>query len=291
MMMADPTLLGLSVTDLIGFIIVVLATIALAKGTNMLSRRLLDGRISRTRSKAVARLLQYTVLAFGLYLGFWEVLGLDMTALLASLGILGIGVALASQQVLMNAFSGILMSFTKQVKIDEWVEVSGVPVTGIGKVKDINLMNTVLKDLDGRILYVPNSVMVNNKVINYSRAGIVAVRIPLWLRSMKDFERIKAVVLDVADKDALILPNVGEEERSKVNKIFELKSVSRYLERKVDMSQFAPSIIIKNIQNEKVEVDIKIWIRDISKRDEIVTGYLDSLRLRLAEEGIELGDD
>jgi small-conductance mechanosensitive channel len=291
MMMADPTLLGLSVTDLIGFIIVVLATIALAKGTNMPSRRLLDGRISRTRSKAVARLLQYTVLAFGLYLGFWEVLGLDMTALLASLGILGIGVALASQQVLMNAFSGILMSFTKQVKIDEWVEVSGVPVTGIGKVKDINLMNTVLKDLDGRILYVPNSVMVNNKVINYSRAGIVAVRIPVWLRSMKDFERIKAVVLDVADKDPLILPNVGEEERSKVNKIFELKSVSRYLERKVDMSQFAPSIIIKNIQNEKVEVDIKIWIRDISKRDEIVTGYLDSLRLRLAEEGIELGDD
>jgi len=291
MMMADPTLLGLSVTDLIGFIIVVLATIALAKGTNMLSRRLLDGRISRTRSKAVARLLQYTVLAFGMYLGFWEVLGLDMTALLASLGILGIGVALASQQVLMNAFSGILMSFTKQVKIDEWVEVSGVPVTGIGKVKDINLMNTVLKDLDGRILYVPNSVMVNNKVINYSRAGIVAVRVPVWLRSMKDFERIKAVVLDVADKDPLILPNVGEEERSKVNKIFELKSVSRYLERKVDMSQFAPSIIIKNIQNEKVEVDIKIWIRDISKRDEIVTGYLDSLRLRLAEEGIELGDD
>jgi small-conductance mechanosensitive channel len=291
MMMADPTLLGLSVTDLIGFIIVVLATIALAKGTNMLSRRLLDGRISRTRSKALARLLQYTVLAFGMYLGFWEVLGLDMTALLASLGILGIGVALASQQVLMNAFSGILMSFTKQVKIDEWVEVSGVPVTGIGKVKDINLMNTVLKDLDGRILYVPNSVMVNNKVINYSRAGIVAVRIPVWLRSMKDFERIKAVVLDVADKDPLILPNVGEEERSKVNKIFELKSVSRYLERKVDMSQFAPSIIIKNIQNEKVEVDIKIWIRDISKRDEIVTGYLDSLRLRLAEEGIELGDD
>lgn len=289
--MADPTLLGLSVTDLIGFIIVVLATVVLAKGINMLSRRLLDGRIPRTQSKTLARLLQYTVLAFGLYLGFWEVLGLDMTALLASLGILGIGVALASQQVLMNAFSGILMSFTKPVKIDEWVEVSGVPVTGIGKVKDINLMNTVLKDLDGRLLYVPNSVMVNNKVINYSRAGIVAVRIPVWLRSLKDFERIKSVVLDVADKDPLILPNVGEEERKNVNKIFELKSVSRYLEKKVDLAQFAPSIVVKDVQREKVEVDIKIWIRDISKKDEIVTCYLDSLRLRFAKEGIEFGDD
>lgn len=290
-MMAEPTLLGLSVTDLIGFIIVVLVTIALAKGTNMLTRRFLDSRISRTESKAVARLLQYSVLALGLYLGFWEVLGLDMTALLASLGILGLGVALASQQVLMNAFSGILMSFTKPVKIDEWVEISGVPATGIGKVKDINLMNTVLKDLDGRILYVPNSVMVNNKVINYSRAGIVAIRIPLWLRSLKDIDRIKGLILDVADKDPLILPHVGEEEQKKVNKTFELSSVRKYLERKTDMSLFAPSISIKDIQREKVKVEIMIWIRDISKRDEIVTNYLYSLRLRFAEEGIEFGDD
>ena len=290
-MMADPTLLGLSVTDLIGFIIVVLITVFLAKGTNMLARRLFDSRISRVQSKTLARLLQYTVLAVGLYLGFWEVLGLDMTALLASLGILGIGVALASQQVLMNAFSGILMSFTKPVKMDEWVEVSGVPATGIGKVKDITLMNTVLKDLDGRILYVPNSVMVNNKVINYSRAGIVAIRIPMWLRSLKDFERIKSIVLDVADKDPLILPHVGEEERKNVNRTFEIKSVSRYLEKKVDISQFAPTIIIKDIQREKVKIDIKIWIRDISRKDEIVTGYLDSLRLRFAKEEIEFGDD
>jgi small-conductance mechanosensitive channel len=289
--MADPTFLGLSVTGLVGFIIVALATVLLAKATNMLSRRILDGRISRAQSKALARLFQYIVLATGLYLGFWEILGLDMAALFASLGILGIGIALASQQVLMNAFSGILLSIIKPVKMDEWIEVSGLPVTGIGRVKDINLMNTVLKDLDGRILYVPNSVMVNNKVINYSRAGIVAIRIPVWLSSLKDFEMVKNIVLDVADKDPLILPNVGEEERRKVIKAFELKSVSRYLEKKVDITHFDPIILIKDIQGEKVKVEIKIWIRDISKRDEIVTGYLDALRLRFARESIEFGDD
>jgi len=289
--MADPTFLGLSVTDLVGFIFVVLATILMAKVANMLTRRLLDEHISRIQSKAIAKLFQYIVLAFGFYLGFWEVLGLDMAALLASLGILGIGVALASQQVLMNAFSGILISVIKPIKIDEWVEVSGLPITGIGRVKDINLMNTVLKDLDGRILYVPNSVMVNNKVINYSRAGIVAVRIPVWLRSLNDFERIKNIVLDVADKDSMILPHVGEEEKKKVNKTFELRSVKKYLEKRTDMSHFDPSIIIKDIQGEKVKVDIKIWIRDVSKRDVIVTDYLDALRLRFAKEGIEFGDD
>ncbi|NLX47442.1 MAG: mechanosensitive ion channel [Euryarchaeota archaeon] len=288
--MADPIVLGLSVSALVGFLLVVLATLLLAKGSNILTRRLLESRISHIPSKTIARLVQYIVLAFGFYLGFWEVLGLDVAALLASLGILGIGVALASQQVLMNAFSGILISIIKPVKMDEWIEVSGLPVTGIGRVKDINLMNTVLKDLDGRILYVPNSVMVNNKVINYSRAGIVAIRIPVWLGSLKNFDRVKDIVLDVADKNPLIMPHVGEEEKRKVNKTFELKAVRRYLEKKLDPSHFAPTVIIKDVQGEKVLVEIKIWTRDISKRDDIVTNYLDMLYAHFADEGIEFGN-
>jgi hypothetical protein len=57
------------------------------------------------------------------------------------------------------------------------------------------------------------------------------------------------------------------------------------------MAYFSPSIVIKDIQREKVKVDIKIWVTDVSKRDEIITGYLDALRQRFALEGIEFGDD
>jgi len=289
--MADPLIFGVSVTDLVGFIFVALATVLIAKATNVLIRRMLDEHLAHNHSKAVARLYQYAILATGFYLGFWEVLGLDMAALLASLGILGIGIALASQQVLMNAFSGILLSVIKPIKLDEWVEVSGIPMTGIGKVKDINLMSTVLRDLDGRILYVPNSYLINNKVINYSRAGFVAIRIPVWLRTLKDFDHIKNIVLEVADHDPLILPLVGEDEEKRISKIFEVSSVRRYLEKKVDMSSFAPSIIIIDVQRDKVKVDIKIWIRDVARRDQIVTAYLDNLRIRFDKEGIEFGED
>ncbi len=289
--MAEPTIFGLSIPDLVGFILLTILTVLLAKGTSMLMRRLLDYRIPRTYSKAIAKLAQYIVLAAGLYIGFWEVLGLDIAALLTSLGVLGIGVALASQQVLSNAVSGVLMSVVRPVRVDEWIEVAGVPATGICRVKDINLMNTILKDDDGRILYVPNSFMINNKVVNYSRGGVVALRIPVWLRSLKDFDHIKDIVLDVADKDPLILPNVGEEERKNILKIFELANVRKYLGKKVDMAHFSPSIVIKDIQREKVKVDIKIWVTDVSKRDEIITGYLDALRQRFALEGIEFGDD
>lgn len=289
--MAETIIFGVSVTDLIAFFLIIVATVIMAKVTYMAVRRLLDEHMVRVQSKALARIYQYVVLALGFYLGFWEVLGLDLTAILASLGILGLGIALASQQVLMNAFAGILISVIRPVKLDEWVEVAGMPLTGACKVKDINLMNTVLKDLDGRIHYVPNSFLITNKVINYSRAGFVAIRIPVWLRSIQNFDRIKNIVLEVADIDPYILPHVGEEEQKKISKVFELSSVRRYLEKKVDMSMFSPMIIIKDIQREKVMVEIKIWVRDVTRRDQIVTNYLNELYRRFCKEGIEFGND
>jgi small conductance mechanosensitive channel len=289
--MAETIIFGVSVTDLIAFFLIIVATVIMAKVTYMAVRRLLDEHMVRVQSKALARIYQYVVLALGFYLGFWEVLGLDLTAILASLGILGLGIALASQQVLMNAFAGILISVIRPVKLDEWVEVAGMPLTGACKVKDINLMNTVLKDLDGRIHYVPNSFLITNKVINYSRAGFVAIRIPVWLRSIQNFDRIKNIVLEVADIDPYILPHVGEEEQKKISKVFELSSVRRYLEKKVNMSMFSPMIIIKDIQREKVMVEIKIWVRDVTRRDQIVTNYLNELYRRFCKEGIEFGND
>jgi len=137
--MEEVIIFGVFVTDLIAFVLIALITVLMARGTNILVRRLLDEHLAYNHSKAFARIYQYAVLATGVYLGFWEVLGLDLAALLASLGILGLGVALASQQILMNAFAGLLLSVIRPIKVDEWVDVSGLPMTGMARVKDINL--------------------------------------------------------------------------------------------------------------------------------------------------------
>ena len=287
--MTDDLFLGVSIASLVAFMIMAVATVLVAKGTYTIIRRILDDHLSHAYIKAVARIYQYVVLAMGFYLGFWEILRLDLAALLASLGILGIGVALASQQILANAFAGLLISITNPFRLDEWVEVAGVPVTGVGRIKDINLINTVILDMDGRLLYVPNSVMVTNKVINYSRGGFVALKLPVWLGSLDQYERIRGIVLDVADKDPLILPHVSAEEDAKVKRVLEISRVRRYLGKREDMSQYNPQVIIRDIQRDKVLIDIKIWIRDISQRDSIVTNYLDELRMRFKQESIDFG--
>ncbi|MEM2979347.1 MAG: mechanosensitive ion channel, partial [Methanomassiliicoccales archaeon] len=150
MILEDPIIGSITILDLVMFIIVLLLMVVVAKSTYALLRRFLDVRITKKRSKMIAKIVQYSLIAVGLYLGFWEVLKLDISALLVSLGVIGIAIALASQQVIQNAFAGILISFTKPLEVEDWVEVGGMPATGLCRVKDINLINTVMRDLDGR---------------------------------------------------------------------------------------------------------------------------------------------
>ena len=61
----------------------------------------------------------------------------------------------------------------------------------MGRVKDITLMNTVLRDIDGRIVTVPNAQIMKERVINHSRGGFTAVTVPIWIASVSEtLERI-----------------------------------------------------------------------------------------------------
>ncbi|MEM2943602.1 MAG: mechanosensitive ion channel [Methanomassiliicoccales archaeon] len=290
MILEDPIIGSITILDLVMFIIVLLLMVVVAKSTYALLRRFLDVRITKKRSKMIAKIVQYSLIAVGLYLGFWEVLKLDISALLVSLGVIGIAIALASQQVIQNAFAGILISFTKPLEVEDWVEVGGMPATGLCRVKDINLINTVMRDLDGRILYIPNSFLIGNKLINYTKGGFVALTIPIWVSRDEDIEKIAKIILEEADKDQFILPRVTEEERTRIAKILERPRFKILFEGKIDMNLFNPQVNLAEIQGSRIKLAVKIWVREINRRDEIISTFLKNLRMRFENEGIKLVD-
>jgi small conductance mechanosensitive channel len=287
--MADEIIIGnFTFGQVLVFVFILLITVLLAKAANALIRRYLDDKVSRNLSKGVARTVQYVILGIGLYVGFYQIFRFSVSALLASLGILGLAVAFASQQVIQNAIAGILISITRPIRLEDWVEVGGVPDTGIGRVKDITLLTTVLRDTDGRISYIPNSMILTMKVINYTRSGFVAVRVNLTIPSTSDFNRLRETVLKVVDEDPLIMPNVTEEEKSAVAKLFEVPSIRVMFEHKHDMSALDPRVTITDISESEVEVMVKFWIREIYRKDEIISGFLSKLGVRLGKEGTKL---
>lgn len=272
------------------FLLLLVGAVMVARLGNMLIRSYLDERMGKRLSKGVARSFQYLTLLIAILIGFNTVLVLDLPAVVLSLGVAGIAVAFASQQIIQNAISGLLIAIIKPIQLEDWVEVGPVPFTGISRVKDITLMNTVLREVDGRIITVPNSQIINGKVINYSRAGFTAVNIPLWVGQISDLERIQRIVLEEADRDPYILPVVNGEEKSALGRLLERRSVRALFGTEADLHALDPQVNIAEIQGTKARLMIKIWMREPNRREEVVSHFLSQVSERLTHENIELRD-
>lgn len=291
-MIIDYVLFGtFTVGDLLVFLLVITITILVGHLFYALIRRALQGNLSKSSAKGVARLVEYSIFAIGIYIAFWEVLKLDFTGLLVSLGVVGIALAFASQQITQNAFAGIVFSFTRPLQLEDWVEIGGLPATGLCRVKDITLMHTVLRDVEGRILYIPNSFILNNKLLNYTKAGFVAVNIPLRLTTVEKYPRLKEIVMEVADAHPYILPNVVAEEKRAVVRVLEMASFrALYGGNRVDEMVFCPQVNLQDLQGSRIVMNVKVWVRDAQNRERIVSDFLEMLRPRLESESIELAD-
>ncbi len=276
--------------DIAAFLLLMVAAILVARVGNSLIRKYLDEPVGKRLSKGVARSYQYTVMLVAIAFGFGSVLALDLSAMFLSLGIAGIAVALASQQIIQNAIAGILISIVRPIQLEDWVEVGPIPLNGMGRVRDITLMNTVLRVIDGRIITVPNSQIMNGKVINYSRGGFTAVNIPLWIANVSDLERITAIIREEADLNPNILPKVSEDGRRTVVKLFERRYVRGIFGSANNLQSLSPEVHLAEVQGTRARLNVRLWIAEPFKKEEIVSGFLRSLTEKIKAEGIELRD-
>jgi small conductance mechanosensitive channel len=278
----------LTIGSLLAFIILVIASIIVARLISSLIRKQLDERIGRRTSKSVARVAFYVIVGSAVLIGFSQILRMDFSGLIISLGLVGVAIAFASQQIISNLLSGLLISVLRPIQLEDWVEVGLAPTTGVCRVKDINLMTTVLRDVDGRIIVVPNSQIINGKVINYSQAGFVAVSFDLWFDLDSPVDVIRRIVYEEADRDPHILPDVDEAERRVVLKVLERPAIRSLFGGSADLSALNPKVNVVDLRDDKLKINIRVWIREMNRRDEIVSGFLEALKERFKGENIAL---
>lgn len=87
--------------------------------------------------------------------------GVDLTAMIGALGVVGIAVSLGAQQTISNVIGGIIVSLSNMVGPGDWVTVPG---HNEARFIDTNWRRTTLEDENGVQFAVPNSVMVSNVV-------------------------------------------------------------------------------------------------------------------------------
>lgn len=285
--MADHTVFGIDLFDLILFIAVFLLTIALARVSYTLVRRSLDLKAGKKTSKITANFVQYVVLSIGIGYGILSVLKLDMAALAASLGLVGIVVAFSSQQVIQNFVAGFLVSVERRIQLEDWIEITDSPINQPSRVVDMALTRTILRDQSGRINIVPNSLLVTSRVVNYTQSGFVMVNIPFPLPLNTDRKVVEEVIRKVLEEHRKVLPNVQGEEWTALQTALMIPKLKRILDNKVDLAQFRPQILVQEITVLRTILSVRFWIRQVQYRDQIVSEVLTEVLDRLEKLGIK----
>jgi small-conductance mechanosensitive channel len=113
----------------------------------------------------LSQIVYYLVLAIGFFVVL-EVLQLDkaVTSLLAGVGVLGITLGFAFQNIAANFVSGIILTFRKPFKTGDILDIEGV----YGKYIRSNFRITVLQTFQGQEVYIPNKDVLQTKIINYT---------------------------------------------------------------------------------------------------------------------------
>jgi MscS family membrane protein len=93
-------------------------------------------------------------------------LGINVLAISAALGLGGFAIALAAQDTISNIIAGLVIMFDSPFKVGDRIEVTGGDTWG--DVVAIGIRSSQVLTRDNRLIIVPNSVIVDSTVINYS---------------------------------------------------------------------------------------------------------------------------
>jgi len=289
MQTSDPVLIGgVPLDAFFTFILALVAFLFLGNLGYMLLRRALDGRASPGTAKWAAAILQYIIIIGGAYASALYLLDFDLTAVAASLGILGIIVAVSSTQIIQNVLAGVLITINRPVQLEEWIVVGELPTTGLCKVRDISFTTTILQGLDGGLVLMPNSSIIASKVINYSRGGLMEIRVSLSVPTGADLAEVRAIALATARDDPRIIRNRDRTGRSAVQDLFDLPYNRRLRSGRPDLTYLEPAVHAVSVSDGWIKLSVRAWIKRIPQKDQITSQYLREVLRRLSAAGIQV---
>ena len=212
-----------------------------AEHVSELSRRILVGVASRT------------VIVLGFFIALSQV-GVNVTALLAGLGIAGFIVGFALQNTLANFASGAMILLYRPFDVGDVIEAGGV----YGKVDGMSLVSTTILTFDNQTLVVPNSKIWGDVIRNVTAQDIRRVDLEFGFSHALDVARAEEVLASILSEHPKVLED--PEPLVKVHKL----------------TDFTTRIVVRP------------WV----KREDYWEVYWDLTReakLRLDREGIPLG--
>lgn len=154
--------------------------------------------IGKTSHNTVIQILAanftfYLVFSIGLFIVL-TVLDLQktVTSLLAGLGVLGLALALAFQEVVSNFIAGIILATKKPFHIGDIIKIQ----ESMGTVSRTNLRTVIVRNFEGQELYIPNRLFIQNTIINFSILRSRRINLESRVSLHDDLELVEQLMMD-----------------------------------------------------------------------------------------------
>ena len=125
-----------------------------------------------------------------------ELWGVDAASIIAGLGLFSVALALGAQNFFKNLIGGLLIIGEKRFKQGDWVNIEGVAE---GEVEKIDFRSTLIRRFDKAPIFVPNSVLSDSEIINFSEMPFRRIRFNVGLIYQTTPETILNIRKDIED--------------------------------------------------------------------------------------------
>lgn len=140
----------------------------------------------------------YVVLGTGLFI-ILDILKLEkaVTSLLAGVGVVGLALGFAFQDIAANFVSGIILAFRKPFLVGDIIKVNEF----MGPVLRTNLRVTVIRTWQGQEVYLPNKDVLSGAIINYSIRDERRIDLAVGISYGDNLEKVQHLILETLKKE------------------------------------------------------------------------------------------
>ncbi len=209
---------------LIGAIIVWIIGSLIIKKLIKVFGKTLDKQNTDESLKPFLKSIVSILLTVLLVISVLSMLGVAMTSFIAILGAAGLAVGMALSGTLQNFAGGVMILLFKPFKVGDFIDAQGYK----GTVKEIQIFNTILTDLDNKTIIIPNGGLSTNSMVNYSTESTRRVDISVGIAYGESVEKSREVLNKLGQSDKRVLsdpsPFIGVTEMadSSVNLTFRI---------------------------------------------------------------------
>jgi small conductance mechanosensitive channel len=193
------------------------------------------------------------VIAFGLMFSL-DNLGLNVTSVIAGLGIAGVALGFAAKDTLANLIAGVTILWDRPFRVGDRIEVEG----SVGVVRKITLRTTRLDTARNEVVIFPNEKMVTEKIINHTMRPSLRVDVPFGIAYAADIQAARRVVLATTAGD--------EDLREKPE----------------------PAVVVTELADSSVNLELRVWLKDPIQEIGTRLRYMEKVKAALDEAGIEI---